>query len=156
MWGFWIQIVPVLVLLALGFGVGSFVERAHFRRLRKRESGVSGIFLTDLKRPSPGTDATSLGMVFGEVVIASDYFKTFCASLRNIIGGRVRAYESLMERARREAILRMTESAQRLGADQVINVRMASSDIGSRKRRGAAAMVEIYAYGTAIRVTRPT
>lgn len=153
MWGFWIQIVPVLVLLALGFGVGSFVERAHFRRLSKRERGVSGIFLTDLKRPSPGTEVTSLGMVFGEVVIASDYFKTFAASLRNIIGGQVRAYESLMERARREAILRMTESAQRLGANQVINVRLASSDIGSKKRRGTAVMVEIYAYGTAIRVT---
>lgn len=153
MWGFWIQIVPVLVLLALGFGVGSFVERAHFRRLCKRESGVSDILLTDLRRALTDAEVTSLGMVFGEVVIASDYFKTFAASLRNIIGGQVRAYESLMERARREAILRMTESAQRLGANQVINIRLASSDIGSKKRRGSAAMVEIYAYGTAIRVT---
>ena len=57
-----------------------------------------------------------------------------------------------MERARREAVLRMMESAQRLGANQVVNVRMASSDIGSGKRRRPAAMVEMYACGTALKV----
>lgn len=152
MWQMWIQIVPVLVMLALGLFTGTIVERRHFRRLDKREQEVSDIFLTNLKTSHTSGPAVSLGMVVGEVVIASDYFKSFAARLRNLIGGRVKTFETLMERARREAILRMLESAKQMGANQVINLRLATSDIGSGRRRRPSAMVEMYAYGTALRV----
>ena len=91
-----------------------------------------------------------------EVVIASDYFKTFAASLRKLVGGELRTYESLMERARREALLRMLESARRLGANCVLNVRFSTSNIGTARRRQAAAMVEVYAYGTALHLSNPS
>ena len=147
---FWIQVGPVIVLLILGFSVGTLVERAHLKRLQARETALSRMLVTDLRKLPPGCAATPCGLVTGEVVIASDYFKTFAAAIRKIVGGELRTFESLMVRARREALLRMMESARRMGANAVVNVRYSTSNIGSMRRRRAAAMVEMYAYGTAI------
>ena len=150
---FWIQAVPFVVLLILGISIGGFVERAHFRRLARREDALRHILVTDLKTLPPGGSAKCYGLVEGEVVIASDYFKTFAAGIRKMLGGELRTYETLMERARREALVRMTEAAQRMGANHVMNVRFTSSSIGGTGRSRAAAMVEVYAYGTAIHVS---
>lgn len=149
---FWIQILPILLLLLLGLAVGTLVERMHFRSLARREAALSYVVVTNTKAIPAGSTRESCGLVVGEVVIAADYFKTFLARFRKMVGGNVRTYETLMERARREAILRMQESAVSMGANRVINVRLASSDIGGMRRRRRAAMVEIYAYGTAIYV----
>ena len=149
---FWIQIGPVVILLILGFSIGSLVERAHFKRLAASEAALSDISVTDLQSLPPGWEAESCGLVFGEAVIASDYFKTFAASLRKLVGGELRTFESLMIRARREALVRMLKSARQMGANHVANVRFATSNIGSMRRRRPAAMVEMYAYGTALRI----
>ncbi len=152
-WPVIIQFGTLAVLLTLGFTVGSWVERAHFKRLAIREQAVRDILVTDLRSVPPDCDVKAFGLVTGEVVIASDYFKTFAASLRKLIGGELHAFESLMERARREALLRMVESAKGLGANAVANVRFETSNIGSMRRKRSAAMVEMYAYGTALHLT---
>ena len=89
-------------------------------------------------------------MFVGSVVVANDYFKTFAASLRNLVGGRMVVYESLVDRGRREALLRMKEDAIAWGASQVVNVRFETSNIAGQSQQGASA-VEIMAYGTGIR-----
>ena len=154
-WQFWLQVAPIAVFLVFGFTIGGIVERRHFRRLRRREDQLGDIMVTDVKTLPAGCAARPFGLVSGQVVIASDYFKTFAAGLRKLIGGDLRTYETLMERARREALVRMVESARQMGANRVLNVRFATSNIGSgtaqRRRRGAA-MVEMYAYGTAVYV----
>lgn len=151
MFEFWIQIAPIVILLILGFTVGGMVERAHFRRIEAREEEIRHIRVTDIGKVPP-SGARALGLVTGEVVVASDYFKSFAAALRKLIGGELRTYDSLMERGRREALLRMLESAQQMGANQVINVRFSTSNIGAVRRKNAAAMVEVYAAGTALHV----
>ena len=151
-WQFWLQILPFIVLLILGFSVGSFIERAHFRRLARREAALEGMLLTDMGFRASGIVPRSGELVCGEVVIATDYFKTFAAQLRKLIGGELRTYETLLERGRREAIVRMREQAHRLGADGVVNVRLSSSTISGLRRRRAA-MVEVCAYGTAVWVS---
>ena len=83
-------------------------------------------------------------LVLGQAVIASDYLKRFLARLRNIFGGEMRSYETLLTRARREAILRMLDRARTMGYDAVCNVRINTATIG----RG---MVEALASGTAYR-----
>jgi len=67
--------------------------------------------------------------------------------LINIFGGRVSSYESLLDRGRREAILRMKESAK--GASEIVNVRIETSSISKNDNRGIGS-IEVYAYGTAI------
>ncbi len=138
-----------LFLIALGWGVGRTVEAAHLRRLERRDVELMTIPLTDLKTCPPGHAGAGGMLVMGSVVIASDYFKTFAASLRKIIGGEVRSFERLMLRARWEATCRMMHDAHQLGATAVINVRFETSSIG-RMSRNPSPMVEVIAYGTAV------
>ena len=149
---FWIQILPVAVFLLLGFTVGTLVERAHFRRLARREKELQYMLVTDTKAFPADCTRESCGLVIGEVVVAADFFKTFLANIRKMVGGNLRTYETLMERARREAILRVKESARSMGANRVINLRLEASDIGGTRGRQRAAIVEMYAYGTAVHV----
>ena len=81
------------------------------------------------------------------VVVASDYFKQFMAWLRSIFGGKVSAYDSLLDRARREAVLRMKAQAAQAGANIVFNVKFTTSSIA--KDSSNSSMVEVLAFGTA-------
>ncbi len=150
-----LQIGPVVALLVLGYTVGGLVERRHLKQLDVRERELEYILVTDVRSLPAGCATQPCGLVDGEVVVASDYFKTFAANLKKMIGGELRTYESLMGRARREALIRVKESAKRMGANRVVNVRFATSNIGSAGRRRMAAMVEMYAYGTALYVPDP-
>ena len=88
--------------------------------------------------------------VSGDAVIATDYFKSFVAGLRNIVGGEVKTFHTLMSRARREAILRMLDEARQAGASEVWNVRHETSNIRSASGRNKGVSVEVFAFGTAI------
>jgi uncharacterized protein YbjQ (UPF0145 family) len=81
-------------------------------------------------------------MVYGSVVISTDYFRLIVAGLRNLLGGEVSAYETLLDRGRREALLRMKEKA--IDSDIIVNMRVESCQIS---RMG---VVEVLAYGTAL------
>jgi uncharacterized protein YbjQ (UPF0145 family) len=82
-------------------------------------------------------------------VISVDYFKRFLAALRNLFGGRVTSYESLLDRARRESLLRMKEQAAALGAAMVFNVKYETASI-SKGRGNSIGSIEVLAYGTAL------
>ena len=140
-----------LVLLVLGGLIGSATEAAHFRRLDAQEQELAHILMSDMKRLPDNWQAANARLVTGSVVIATDYFKVFVAGLRNLFGGRIRGYERLMERARREAIVRMLREAQATGANAVWNVRLETSTIHG-KQQGKSAGVEVMAYGTALKV----
>ena len=93
-------------------------------------------------------------MVRGQVVVSVDYFKRFLAALRAIVGGRVKSYESLLDRSRREAILRMKEQAIQGGYDHVINVRLETSRLAGTRRNGkGTAGLEVLAFGTALKTS---
>lgn len=153
MWDVIIPIGSLVFFLVLGFSVGGFRERAHLKSLDEREASNRDMIINNLKQvPSPDT-VRSAFMVSGNTVVATDYFKTIAMTLRNIVGGEMRAAQSLMTRARREALLRMIEEARAQGAVEVYNVRFAFCNIGAMSRNNNQQMamsVEMYAYGTAI------
>lgn len=94
----------------------------------------------------PGMNITAqYGLVNGSTVRAKNAIKDIGAGLKNMVGGELKSYTELLTEARQEAIHRMTMQAQRLGANAVINVRLATSSVTV----GAA---EVYAYGTAVKV----
>ncbi len=68
------------------------------------------------------------------------------AGLINFFGGNITVYESLVDRARREALLRMKESAK--DASEIINIKIETSSI-TKNTKGIGA-IEVLAYGTAI------
>ena len=97
--------------------------------------------------------AESSDMVAGSVVISLDYFKRVIAGLRGLVGGRITTYEPLLERARREAILRMIEDARSNGFDAIFNVRLETSRLANSTGNGkGTAGVEMLAFGTAVRL----
>ncbi|MDH3706169.1 MAG: YbjQ family protein [Acidimicrobiia bacterium] len=97
----------------------------------------------------PGrTVASVLGLVFGSSVRAKHVGKDIGAGFKNLVGGELKAYQSLMAEARDEAITRMVAQAVAVGADTIVAVRFTTSQIA-----GAAA--EVYAYGTAVTLDPP-
>ena len=100
-----------------------------------------------LKKPLNVQNISTCRLVNGSVVISIDYFKRFLASLINIFGGNIGAYETLLDRARREAILRMKEDAN--DASEIINIRIETSSISKNSTKNVGT-VEVLAYGTAI------
>jgi len=85
------------------------------------------------------------GLVQGNTIRAKHIGKDFLAGIKNIFGGELTSYTELLSESREEALQRMVQQAQHLGANAVINVRFATSSIAP----GAA---ELFAYGTAVRV----
>jgi uncharacterized protein YbjQ (UPF0145 family) len=94
----------------------------------------------------PGKNiAEHFGVVMGSTVRAKHIGKDIMASFKNIIGGELKGYTELLNDSRKQAMERMTQQAEQLGANAIINVRFATSSI----TQGAA---ELYVYGTAVRV----
>ncbi len=139
----------VLVGLILGYGFGRIAEMRHYRSILRREAALSDLIVIACKTLPESAVPPTTQMVLGNVVISVDYFKRFVAGLRMIFGGRVHTYESLLDRGRREALLRMQERAKELGANMVFNVRLETSSISKGARRSVGS-VEVLAYGTAI------
>ena len=85
------------------------------------------------------------GLVSGSTVRAKHVGRDFMAGLKNIVGGELKGYTELLDDARQQATARMTEQAEALGANAIVNVRFSTSSVA----QGAA---EIYVYGSAVRV----
>lgn len=142
-----LQLGLPLALLLLGLIVGRVLEKRHYASIRRREKKLAGVLVFSTRWPPEVMASQRTTLVSGSVVISSDHFKTFVAGLRNIFGGNVRSYETLMERARREAVLRLKEEADRRGAKLVIGLRFETSQIAGR----ATPCMEVLAYGTALK-----
>lgn len=143
------QIGVFLVLLALGFFFGRRAESQHYKSILKREDELRHIVITTDRLPPPEFVRHGSTLVSGSVVISVDYFKVVTAGLRNLVGGRIRGYESLLDRARREALLRMQAKADALGAEAIINTKFETSRISGNAGNGIGSM-EVLAYGTAM------
>ena len=142
------DIYILIGLLLLGFVFGKMNEAKHYRSINKREQALVNLPTTNSKFTLGNEDdITHHKLVTGHVVVSVDYFKRMLAGLRNIFGGSVQAYETLLDRARREAVLRMKESCQ--NADELINLRIETSSI-SKGKGNSIGSVEVLAYATAL------
>ncbi|MCK5872888.1 MAG: YbjQ family protein [Methylococcales bacterium] len=138
-----------VVLLISGYFFGRMAESRHFKSIQAREKQYAQLLCFSERFVPDEVPPPHVDLVAGNVVISIDYFKRIAAGLRNLFGGRITAYESLIERARREAILRMKEDALDKGAHAIFNVKLETASI--YKGRGQQiGSVEVYAYGTAL------
>ncbi len=139
-----------LLLIVVGRFVGAGIERRHFESLLEREQRYASKLASSTKT-APGPVARA-ELAIGSVVVSVDYFKRFTSGIRMLFGGEVRAYSSLIERARREALLRMKESQPE--ADAYINTRIETSTISTSSREESRGTIEVVAYGTAVTLRR--
>ena len=92
----------------------------------------------------PGKNIEALSLVTGACIMSKHIGKDIGAGLRNLVGGEMKAYVEMLNQAKDEALERLKEAADAIGADAVVGMRFATSSIV----QGGA---EILAYGTAVR-----
>ena len=141
-----------LTLLTMGYFAGRSTEKRHYKSILLREKASIRLpTVTGNLLPEEDQIAKSF-LVSGSCVVSIDYFKRILAGLRNIMGGRVTAYETLIDRARREAILRMKYEA--IGSHIIVNTRVETASVFSSTNQNGIGSVEVFAYGTAIKLKR--
>jgi len=142
------QLIYLGILISLGYFFGRRAEKNHYKSINEREKRW-------LRQPTSSSkyvvgDSREIDhseLATGSMVVSIDYFKRVLAGLRNFFGGNVQSYETLIDRARREAVLRMKESCP--DADQIINLRLETSSI-TKGKKNQIGSVEVLAYGTAV------
>ncbi len=141
------EFIAILVLLFIAYFTGSRIEKRHYRHIIDRENLLNRIPAVASRIPPEKTYRQVL--VTGNTTISVDYFKRFLAALHLFFGGNVSAYETLLDRARREAVIRMKETADSHGAELVLNVKYETASI-SKGAGNSLGTVEVLAYGTAM------
>ncbi len=135
-----------IALFALLFGIGWLfgrqIEKKHLNELDEKERALAHIRIDTNKFQ---TSDRSGQLVESNVVISHDYFKYVIAQIQNFFGGRLTTYETVVDRARREAIVRLKQKAVDAGANQIMGLRLSTTELGMQ-----GGMIEVFAYGTAI------
>lgn len=141
------DLLIAIALLVICYFTGRTREKRHYKSIREREVKLyKQPHINFSKNVNISQPVKNAQLVSASVVIGCDYFKVFLASLRNIFGGNVSAYESVLDRGRREAILRIRESAYRMRADLVMNIKIETVMLSEQ----TMSQVCITAYGTAV------
>jgi uncharacterized protein YbjQ (UPF0145 family) len=143
--------IPIL-LIVVGRVVGSGIERGHYQSIVEREAHFRAQPALSTKQFDAPGPIRSASLATGSVVVSVDHFKRFLSGFRMIFGGEVRSYSSLIDRGRREAVLRMKESHP--DADAYINTRLETSTISSTTGNEGIGTIEVLAYGTAVHYDR--
>ena len=142
--------IPFLVLL-LAYVTGKIAEKRHYKRIHAREEQWAGIPAITGKYIPDLPPVASSELVVGSVVVSVDHFKRFLSTFRKFFGGGLKSYASVIDRGRREAILRMKEAAP--DASLFLNCRLETSSI-SKGQGKAVGCAEVVAYATAVRFER--
>lgn len=91
-----------------------------------------------------GRDYEEIEMVAGSIVLSKHIGKDIMAGFKTIVGGEIQGYTEMLIDARTQAVQRMQNRAEQLGADAIVNVRFATSAV-------MESAAEVVAYGTAIK-----
>jgi len=143
----------------IGIIFGRINEKRHFRQLDLADAEYSDIFVTQLKTfPEMATNSKPPQMLVAEVVIATDWMKSFVAGIVNLFGGEIKAYQRMQERARREALVRLQSQARELGYNGLCNLRIDTAAISggaaSSTKKNAIVVAPIIASATAYDTVR--
>tara|TARA_R110002096_G_scaffold16106_20_gene55101 strand:+ start:22669 stop:23178 length:510 start_codon:yes stop_codon:yes gene_type:complete len=140
---------PVIFAIGAMF-IGRYLEQQHFRSIRDREAAMNHYPAVPTSTWDPAATVLDSRLVSSSVVVSLDHFKRILAGFRNIFGGNIRSYESLLDRGKREAILRLKEQAP--DCHIIVNLRIVTSNIASvHDRKNGVGGVEVLAFGTAIK-----
>ena len=145
-----IDLIVLASLIALGYFAGSYAERRHYRSIREREERFLTLPAVSFRSLTEPERAERARLVAGSAVISVDYFKRVLAGLRSIVGGRIKSYESLLDRARREALLRSLCPSSSGSYRWRQKIETTSISKGSMNRNQSVSTVEALAYGTAV------
>ncbi|ARB67304.1 MULTISPECIES: YbjQ family protein [Moraxella] len=131
-----------LVLVTTGWYFGARAERGHLKSLMADEQKYQHIQVSSERFYEPKGINESI-LVVGSVVIAQDKFKQVVAAMLSLFGKNLTVYETLLDRARREVVLRAKRQANDAGCHALYGLRFEMTEV-----QGG---VEILAYGVAVK-----
>jgi len=146
-----------LLLLAVTLVTGHLAARAHEDNMRRRLPAVAHMRCTDLAAmPDAVAGPSPPQLITSEVCLGLDHFRGVLGQLKSLVGGEVRSYQRVLDRARREVTLRLLEQAQQQGFNALANLRIDFVDVsGTALTRRKASMVSVLATATAYHAANP-
>lgn len=139
---FLIKSLVWLVLVAIGWYFGTRAERGHLKSLIIDEQKYQHIQVSSERFYEPKGVNESI-LVVGSVVIAQDKFKQAVAAILSLFGKNLTVYETLLDRARREAVLRAKRQADDADCRALYGLRFEMTEVEGG--------VEVLAYGVAVK-----
>jgi uncharacterized protein YbjQ (UPF0145 family) len=142
--------LPLLVAvgpLLFSWIFGNIYQKKKQEELGARVKAFGTDNLTTLKAPPAQVSAS--GLLTANIIMSVSWWQRLVGGLKTIFGGQVETWDRILAWARKEAMQRLREQASTKGFDNVINVRLETSEIQSSKGRNTA--IEILAYGTGIK-----
>ena len=139
-----------MTILLVGLVFGTLNEKAHYRSLENREQEIQTLPAVTFGKESllSGMTPQEVKLVTANVVISIDAFKKMVSGIVGIFGGSLVSYETLIDRARREALLRLKES--NADARIICNARIETTSISKNTKKKNIGAVEVLVYGTAL------
>ena len=144
------EFIWFISLLVITYAWGTYCEKKHYASIREREDALPPVPVVGFDRRQAKFDGevASMEMVYGSVVVGADYFKYYLSNLISFFGGNIATLENVLDRGRREAVIRLKQKA--LTADYLVNLRYETSQIDNSKDGQNIPKVEVYAYATAV------
>jgi uncharacterized protein YbjQ (UPF0145 family) len=88
-----------------------------------------------------------LGVINAQSIVGANMFKDIFAGLRDLVGGRSKTYERVIEEAKEDALREITQRAQAMGANAIVGIDLDFETVGA-----SASMLMVIATGTAVRI----
>lgn len=148
----WAILYPMMFLWAALFSGSNLDKRTA--NLAEREAATLAEFGRDPLSTLSGeyrSGAAESGLVYASIVFGPSHWHQLIAALGNLVGGRIDILHKVVAVARAEAQQRLREQALAEGWDEVLNVRLDTSEMTPASRKKGIRAVEIFAYGTGVR-----
>ncbi|MBR2386281.1 heavy metal-binding domain-containing protein [bacterium] len=143
-------IIWIAILLCC-FSLGIVIEHFHIKDIRKREIKLyKSPYITFAKNINAHKKVKKAQLVASTVVLGADLLRVVFAKFINFFGGNISLYEKIADRARREAILRIREQANKMQADIVVNIKIETIRLNSIDDRNSQPRLSVLVSGTAI------
>lgn len=146
-----LDLIILIILLWLWYFFGHRAEKNHYKRIIEKEKELIDIVVltkTDVKN----LNAETWEIVYWTIVVSIDYFKKFISSFVKIFWWRINAYESLLDRARRDTLVKVKQQAKDAWCNAIANLKIETSSI-SKWQKWQIGSVEILSYATAVKIT---
>ena len=148
----WTVVYPVMLIWAVLFS-GKKLDRQIADTTSREVSLRDSLGRDPLTTIDGGyrTDITSCGIVWTGVVFGPSHWHLLIGWINNLVGGSVDIFQKVISAGRAEAMQQLRESAIANGWDDVINVRIDTSDMAPQGGQGGIKAVEVFAYGTGVK-----
>ncbi len=148
----WMVVYPVMLIWAVLFSGKKLDQQIADTVQRERETlatrGRDPLTTID---GGYRTNVTSCGIVWAGMVYGPSHWFLLRGWLNNLIGGPIDIFQKVISAGRAEAMQRLREQAVAHGFDDVINVRIDTSDMAPQGAQRSIKAVEIFAYGTGVK-----